>query len=77
MVIPEAAVEAAARSLYRGQPIYDEAKGIITGRRTWEAMEPEYQEAIRRDARAALESASPYMGWWEMGDVIEGYRPTP
>jgi len=73
-VIPEAAVEAAARSLYRGQPIYDEAAGVVTGHKPWEWVEPEYKEASLRAARAALESAAPYMGWWEFGDSIEYFK---
>ena len=44
MTISNEAVEAAARALYTGQP--------------WECMEPEYQEAMRAEARAALEASA-------------------
>ncbi len=60
-VVPEEAVEAAARSLYQGQPIYDEEAGVITGYKPWEWMEPEYQVAMLEEARAALEAAAPFI----------------
>lgn len=61
MNISDEAVEAAARALYKGQPIYDEVKGVITGHKPWEWMDPAYQDAMLADARGALEAAAPKM----------------
>jgi hypothetical protein len=70
--ISDEAVEAAARALYKGQPIYDEAVGVITGYKPWDWMEPEYQNSMRSDARAALEAAAPHLmaAAWDEGVLI-------
>ena len=75
-VIPEAAVEAAARALYSGAPIYDEERGVITGYKPWESAEPAYQEHMLNEARSALEAAAPHMlaeakaDAWDEGRVV-------
>jgi len=61
MNISNEAVEAAAKAVYRGHPIYDEEAGTIIGYKTWEMTEPTYQEAVLKDARTALEAAAPFI----------------
>jgi hypothetical protein len=60
-MIPAEAVEAAAKAIYHPQPLYDEDKGEFTGNRPWEWLTPQSQEALRQDARAALEAAASHI----------------
>lgn len=53
MVIPEAAVEAAARELKASDPTYQED--------IWGELPYRTQDAFLASARAALEAAAPYM----------------
>lgn len=58
-VIHEAAVEAAAKGIYRYQ----------TGGMDWDSRSDVLKQTVRGNARAALEAAAPHMlaGAWEQG----------
>jgi hypothetical protein len=62
-VIPDEAVEAAAKAIYatEAQPIYDEYKEEFTGHKPWEWLLDKSRESYRDKARAALEAAAPHL----------------
>jgi hypothetical protein len=70
-VIPDEAVEAAAKAIYatEAQPMYDESKEEFTGARPWEWLTERSWDVYRDKARLALEAAAPHMMAvaWEAG----------
>lgn len=62
-MIPDDAVEAAARAIYatEAQPIYDEVKEEFAGHKPWEWLNERSLESYRNKARLALEAAAPHL----------------
>jgi hypothetical protein len=70
-VIPDEAVEAAAKAIYatEAQPMYDEAKEQFTGARPWEWLTERSWDVYRNKARQTLEAAAPHLlaNAWDEG----------